>query len=132
MTDASTAQPESISMDPAVGSDRPAMTLIVSTPRPLTDKQRQCIRNEITPHLPADVGMVVLDSGFTWGVVGKSGPELEVLTGNLAPGELIHDAAPTQILAELKGLRAELADQREVWAAIQAATARFESYLCTP
>jgi hypothetical protein len=86
-----------------------ASTLLVTAPRALTDDQRQNIRNAIAGQLPADVGVIVLDGSFTFSLIGEACSELGLAVRDLVPGELLQDQAPSLILAELRGLRAELA-----------------------
>lgn len=84
-------------------------TVILTAPRVLTPEQRAYIIDGMKKQLPADVGVVVLDGSFTATVVGDA----PVVT-DLVAGELQQDETPAQILAELKGLRLDLTQQREL------------------
>lgn len=83
--------------------------LILTAPRILTNEQRTQIAEAMGANLPSDVGVIVLDPGFT--VLPVSGTPVTI--GELVTGELAQDETQAQILTELKGLRADLAAQHE-------------------
>jgi hypothetical protein len=49
-----------------------ASVLIVTVPQRMTKQQREDMVASIAPHLPPDVGCLVLDGGITGQVVGRA------------------------------------------------------------
>lgn len=87
------------------------LVVAVTSPRPLTKEQRATAREELQASLPPHVLVIVLDAGMT-AVAFPLHRGVEMVAGELA-----YDDTPAQILAELRGLRADIATHSFVAAA---------------
>lgn len=74
-----------------ITSNTKTSAVVVTAPRPLTKEQREAVRAECASNLPASVGVIVLDPGFT--------------------ATPISDASI--LVAELRALRVDLATRHE-------------------